>query len=80
MHGVLCDGSLPVAAITHGNPAANGNSDLKEEKMNGQDEKQNQSEKGHEGNRTCTPRDWERSEWFRRWLELIRPKTPQAAS
>ena len=47
--------------------------------MNGQDEKQDQSKKGREGNGTCTPRDWERSEWFRRWLELIRAKTPQAA-
>ena len=23
-------------------------------------------------------RDWERSEWFRQWMELIRPKRPQA--
>jgi hypothetical protein len=48
--------------------------------MNGQDEKQNRVGKGSERDGKCAPRDWENSAWFRRWLELIRPKTPQAAA
>ena len=47
--------------------------------MNNQDEKQNRIEKEPERNGRGTPRDWERSEWFRRWLELIRPQVRQAA-
>ena len=41
--------------------------------------KQNKNQKVQPQNRVTAPRDWERSEWFRRWLELIRAKKPQGA-
>ena len=47
--------------------------------MDFQDTRENGNQQSHEKKPACAPRDWERSEWFRRWLELIRGKKPQGA-
>jgi hypothetical protein len=47
--------------------------------MDYRDNKETNSQKALRENRACASRDWERSEWFRRWLELIRARKPQGA-
>ena len=79
MHGEFRSLRFNPKAGARGRAAANRSHKGERHDMNGQIEKQNGNQKSHAENRACAPRDWERSEWFRRWLELIRAKKPQAA-
>jgi hypothetical protein len=75
----VCEDSFPrkPQTITHGNEDAN--HALQQRRVCMEGKKQNGNQKAQEINRPNALRDWERSEWFRRWLELIRAKKPQEA-
>ena len=40
---------------------------------------ENKMEQPERKRQKCNRRDWDRSEWFRRWLELIRQKPAPAS-
>jgi hypothetical protein len=48
--------------------------------MERKDEQQSGERTVIQENHACAQRDWERSEWFRRWLELIRGRKPQGVA